>query len=154
MTSSVAEWVAGLVPDAVDRVLDLAATWLAWDGTPAMGEGGGRLYTPHKAIRRVADHLLDHLAEIEALLAGEPTRPDGWHASYVSSPADFAPFTEQDLNEARQRLSRLADLYRIKVQGLDAEAVTRPLVDDRNVRSIVEHVASSWYAEQVGSLGR
>ena len=63
-----------IVPDAVDEVLRLAATWLAWDGAPGFGDGNA--WTPHKALRRVTDHLLDHLAEIEALLAGQSTVPD------------------------------------------------------------------------------
>jgi hypothetical protein len=55
----------------VERVLRQAETWTGWDGTPVTvppTERGAapRVYTPHKAIRRVADHLLDHLAEVEA----------------------------------------------------------------------------------------
>jgi hypothetical protein len=65
---------------AVDRILALARTWLAWDGRPRLAEDGVRLYTPNKAIRRHADHLLDHLAQIEALLAGQPSEPDHWQA--------------------------------------------------------------------------
>ncbi|TLS46757.1 hypothetical protein FE633_08580 [Streptomyces montanus] len=58
----------------VDHVLALAATWTAWDGKPVHVDD--RIYTPHKAIRRVADHLLDHLAELEARLVGERPQPD------------------------------------------------------------------------------
>jgi hypothetical protein len=71
-------------------------------------EGGIRIYTPHKAIRRVADHLVDNLAELEARLAGYPTEPDTWHGSMVTTPADLATFTAEDLDEARSRLRRLA----------------------------------------------
>ncbi len=38
-------------------------------------EDGERVYTPNKVLRRMADHLTDHLAEVEALLAGVPTEP-------------------------------------------------------------------------------
>jgi len=66
-----------VVAVGVQRVLELARTWLAWDGTPRVAEDGARVYTPNKAIRRHADHLIDHLAEIEALLAGAPAGQRG-----------------------------------------------------------------------------
>src|SRR5437763_16445878 len=94
---------ADLIAAGVDRMLQLAATWLAWDGRPRVAEDGNRLYTPGKAVRRQADHLIDHLAEVEALLAGAPTEPDHWHASAVTLASDWAPFTEADLNEATER---------------------------------------------------
>jgi len=74
-----------------------AETWTAWDGAPRPVDG--RRSTPHKAIRRVADHLVDHLAEIEARVAGQPTLPDGWHASAITTPADLVAFTAEDLDE-------------------------------------------------------
>ena len=83
------------------------ATWLAWDGRPCVSDDGERIYTPHKAVRRIGDHLVDHLAEVEALLAGVETIPDQWHASLATFESDWARFTEQDLVEARQRLRRL-----------------------------------------------
>jgi hypothetical protein len=62
--------VTRLIPDAVREILNVAETWLGWEGAPVRREGN--VWTPHKALRRAADHLLDHLAEIEA-------RPDGDH---------------------------------------------------------------------------
>lgn len=64
---------AGIVADMVDHVLTLAATWTAWDGHPIPADD--RVHTPHKAIRRVADHLVDHLAEMEARLVGRRLSP-------------------------------------------------------------------------------
>ncbi len=37
---------SALVP-TVERVLALAATWLAWDGRPRLAAGGERAFTPH-----------------------------------------------------------------------------------------------------------
>ncbi|MGZ4596982.1 MAG: hypothetical protein ACXV3V_08650 [Actinomycetes bacterium] len=79
---------AEAVVEAVERSLTLARTWLAWDGRPRVTEDGARIYTPAKVIRRTGDHLVDHLAEVEAVLAGEPTQPDGWHGSLVTVDAD------------------------------------------------------------------
>lgn len=41
---------AQVIEDAVAYALRLAETWPAWDGRPRAAEG--RIYTPHKAIRR------------------------------------------------------------------------------------------------------
>lgn len=91
---------ADAVVAAVERSLTLARTWLAWDGRARISEDGDRIYTPLKAVRRIGDHLVDHLAEVEALLASEPTQPDDWHASLVTLDSDWARFTEADLAEA------------------------------------------------------
>ena len=47
----------------------------------------------------MADHLVDDLAEIEARVAGQPTLPDGRHASAITTPADLVAFTAEDLDE-------------------------------------------------------
>jgi hypothetical protein len=142
---------ASLVPDAVDEVLRLAATWLAWDGAPRFGDGNA--WTPHKALRRVTDHLLDHLAQIEALLAGQPTVPDTWHGRAVTLDGDWARFTEADLDEAASRLRRYALLYRIRLGGLSADELDRSRPGAWTLRQIAHHVAGvTYYARQVGDL--
>ena len=138
---------------AVARTLKLAATWIGWDGKPRVSEDGERIYTPHKVVRRQADHLLDHLAEIEAVLAGVPTEPDAWHASLVTTHADFAPFTDVDLDEARQRLTRLARTFRLRLLAAGPDEWDRPR-EGWTLRKIAEHLSSSWYAEQVGDLSQ
>jgi hypothetical protein len=141
-----------LVVAGVDRVLQLAASWLAWDGRPRLSEDGDRVYTPHKAIRRHADHLIDHLAEIEALLAGVPSEPDRWHGSLITLATDWAPFTEPDLVEAGQRLRRLASTYTLRLAAAGAAEWDTPRDPNWTLRAIAEHVAPPWYAEQVGDL--
>src|ERR1700710_96288 len=71
------------VVESVGRTLELTRTWLSWDGRPFVTDDGARIYTPAKVVRRAADHLIDHLAEVEALRAGAAARPDGWHGSLV-----------------------------------------------------------------------
>jgi hypothetical protein len=51
----------------VDRVVALVDTWPAWDGQ-RRPRRRPRLHR-HKAVRRVTDHMIDHLAEVEARLA-------------------------------------------------------------------------------------
>jgi hypothetical protein len=141
-----------VVAGGVQRVLELARTWLAWDGTPRVAEDGARVYTPSKAIRRHADHLIDHLAEIEALLAGVPTEPDHWHASAVTLGSDLAAFTQEDLNEADERLRRLARLYVLRFAAAGPQAWDASRHPNWTLREIAEHVAPAWYAEAVGDL--
>jgi hypothetical protein len=135
----------------VDGVLALAETWTAWDGMPRAVDD--RVYTPHKAIRRVADHLIDHLAQVEARLAGADSLPDRWHGSYSTTPADLAPFTPDDLDEARSRLDRLALLWVHRLGSITDEDMDRSAAGSWSVREIAFHLAeSSYYAEAVGDL--
>jgi hypothetical protein len=146
-----------VIADMVNHVLELAATWPHWDGTPfevsVEGEEAPRVYTPHKAVRRVADHLLDHLAELEARVGGQPTEPDGWHGSLVTVPADLAAFTVEDLDEARSRLRRLAQIWEVRLRSLSDERLDAAEGDAWTLRQVAFHVAgSAFYADSVGAL--
>jgi len=82
MTTTVRGDPTELIPDAVERCLDLAGTWYAWDGRP---------------------------------LVSEPTVA-----------ADWASFTEADLNEARNRLRRLGQVYARGCAAWTPRRWTRP----------------------------
>ncbi|WP_243060874.1 hypothetical protein [Nocardioides sp. SR21] len=143
------------VETAVEHCLEVAASWLAWDGRPTVSEDGERIYTPHKAVRRIADHLVDHLAEVEALLAGAPTEPDRWHASLVTVDADWARFTELDLDEARQRLRRLGRTFALRLAAAGPGEWDVPRGDNWSLLEIADHLTGiRWYADQVGVLPR
>ncbi|MDP9840885.1 hypothetical protein [Streptosporangium lutulentum] len=142
---------AQVVTAMVDHFLRLAATWTAWDGRPL--QSGDRIYTPHKAVRRVSDHLLDHLSELEARLAGHEAIPDHWHASMITTPADLAPFTEHDLDEARSRITRLAQLWVDRLNALTPEQLDRSPGQGWTFRQLAFHMSgSSYYADAVGDL--
>ncbi|WP_405930625.1 hypothetical protein [Streptomyces sp. NBC_00827] len=135
----------------VDHVLGLAATWAAWDGEPTHVDD--RVYTPHKAIRRVADHLVDHLAELEARLVGERPQPDHWHASASTTVADLAPFTPEDLDEARSRLTRLARMWANRLGALTEEQLDNSPGEGWSFRELALHLkGSTYYADAVGKL--
>ena len=141
---------AAVIEAAVGHALRLAQTWTAWDGRPI--PAGDRVYTPHKAIRRLGDHLVDHLAELEARLAGQVPPPDHWHASAVTTPADLAPFTAADLDEARSRLTRLARIWALRLGGLDAQRLDRADGDAWTLRQVAFHLGGTYYADAVGDL--
>jgi hypothetical protein len=142
---------ADAVSDMVAHVLELAGTWLVWDGAPASVDD--RVYTPHKAIRRVTDHLIDHLAQLEAHVAGIDPPPDRWHASAVTTPSDLAPFGPDDLNEARSRLERLALVWRIRLAAIPEEALDRAPGDAYTPREMAFcAAASTYYADAIGRL--
>ena len=140
-----------LIEALVRHVLVLAGTWTAWDGHPVPIDD--RLYTPHKAIRRVADHLVDHLAELEARLAGEEPQPDRWHASATTTQADLAPFTQDDLDEADSRLTRLARIWANRLGALTPDQLDHSPGDGWTFRQLAFHLAGSvYYADAVGDL--
>lgn len=144
--------VADLIPNAVDHVLAVAETWLGWHGTPVLSDGN--TWTPHKALRRVTDHLIDHLAEIECRLHSMPTIPDYWHGRRLTLDTDWARFTEADVDEATSRLTRLAATYKAVVSRLDDEQLDhRPDADTWTIREVVHHVSNiTYYADQIGRL--
>ncbi|MFI6320398.1 hypothetical protein ACIBG8_22890 [Nonomuraea sp. NPDC050556] len=142
---------AAVVTGMVDHVLNLAPTWVHWDGQPRHVDD--RVYTPHKAIRRVADHLVDHLAEVEARLAGREPYEDRWHASMITTEADLAPFTELDVDEARSRLTRLAQIWAVRLDALTEDELDRSPGAGWSVRQIAFHLEGSvYYADSVGDL--
>jgi hypothetical protein len=142
---------AEAIQEMVSHVLGVAATWIRWDGRPCPIDD--RVYTPHKAIRRVADHMLDHLAQLEAHVAGAPSLPDRWHGSMVTTAADMALFEQDDLDEARSRLSRLAQLWRLRLAEVAPADLDRAEGDAYTPREMAFCVAgSSYYADAVGEL--
>lgn len=141
------------VVESVEHCLALAKTWLTWDGNLRATPDGERIYTPHKAVRRVGDHIVDHLAEVEALLAGQPPAPDRWGASQVTTDADRAAFTEADLIEAEQRLRRLARIFALRLASAGPSEWDVPRGENWTLREIATHLAGSrWYADQLGDL--
>ena len=147
---------ADVVTSMVEHVLELASTWVLWTGSPVEVPVDGkppRDYTPHKAVRRVADHLIDHLAELEARLAGRPTAPDNWHGSMVTTPADLAVFTQSDLDEANSRLRRLGQIWDVRLRSLTDEQLDDAPDGAWTLRQVAFHVAeSAFYADSIGAL--
>ena len=146
---------AQLVVDGVEKCLDYAVTWHAWDGRPIAGtlEGRPNVWTPMKALRRITDHLIDHLHEVQALLAGADPMPDAWHGRLVTLDADWARLTEPDFDEAQSRLRRLARTYLLTYEMAGQDQWDAPRDPAWSLREIADHVSGvSAYAEYVGRL--
>jgi hypothetical protein len=147
---------ADVVAAMVDHVLELANTWPRWDGKPSeipVEAESPRTYTPHKAVRRVADHLIDHLAELEARLAGRSTEPDSWHGSMITTVGDLGTFTTADLDEARSRLRRLALIWEVRLRALSDQQLDESVGTAWTPRQLAFHLAeSTFYADSVGLL--
>ncbi|MDO0910706.1 hypothetical protein QQM39_07540 [Streptomyces sp. DT2A-34] len=151
MTETARRAPSAAVTAMVDHVLTLAATWPNWDGRPKHVDD--RVHTPHKAIRRVADHLIDHLAELEARLAGEEPLPDQWHASALTTEADLAPFTAEPLEEARSRLTRLARIWVNRLDALSDDQLDHSPGEGWSFRELARHLGeSTYYADAMGDL--
>lgn len=84
---------------------------------------------------------------------GCPQGRDTWHGRTVTLDADWARFTEVDLDEARSRLARYAELYRLQLTNLSTGDLDRPRPTAWTIRQITHHVADVvYYARQVGDL--
>jgi thioester reductase-like protein len=142
---------ADIVPAMIADVLALARTWTNWNGVPVIVDG--RTMTPHKAIRRVVDHTIDHLAEAVARINHTEPLIDHWHHSANTTPADLAPFTAEDLNEAVERLTRLAQLWQITYTPLVDATLDATIPEAMTLREIARHAEESIvYATTIGTL--
>jgi hypothetical protein len=72
----------------------------------------------------------------------------------VTTDADFARFTEVDLDEATSRLTRLAACYQARLGSLDAQILdARPGDGTWTLREVAHHVSHvTSYARKVGHL--
>ena len=153
MTSDNADPVdpAAVVSTMIETSMDVMRTWVHWDGQPVSVDG--RIYTPHKAVRRLTDHLIDHIAQIEAMLVGAVPPEDDWHASAMTTASDLAPFLPEDAEEANARLARLKLVWQCRVGGLSDEQLDARDGDAWSIRDIAVHLAESeYYATAIGRL--
>lgn len=106
-------------------------------------------YTPRKALRRVLDHTLDHLNQIDQWLAWRndgkvPTPTDGWVPSTVTLPGDLLPLSQPDLEAWLWRIDQSARLLVQRAAGLtEAELDWEPPDEGWPLRRVFHHVARS-----------
>jgi hypothetical protein len=106
-------------------------------------------YTPHKILRRVLDHALDHLNQIDQWLAWRrdgvvPTPTDGWVGSTETLPEDRLPLLPPDLDAWLWRIDQAARLLRQRAAGLSAEELDwLPPDGGWPLRRVLHHVAQT-----------
>jgi hypothetical protein len=106
-------------------------------------------YTPRKALRRVLDHALDHLNQIDQWLAWQhhgvvPVPTDGWVPSTVTLPDDRLPLAPADLDAWLWRIDQATRLVVQRAAGLSrAELDWRPPDGGWPLRRVLHHLARS-----------
>lgn len=71
----------------------------------------------------------------------------------ITTAADLAPFTEQDLDEARSRLTRLARIWTARLEVLSPEQLDHSPGAGWTLRQVAFHLGGSvYYADAVGDL--
>jgi hypothetical protein len=66
---------------------------------------------------------------------------------------DLAPFTQEDLDEARSRLTRLARIWANRLDALTEDQLDRSPGDGWTFRELALHIkGSTYYAEALGDL--
>jgi hypothetical protein len=112
--------------------------------------GVGRYtYTPRKTLRRVLDHALDHLNQIDQWLAWQhhgvvPTPTDGWVPSTVTLPDDRLPLAPADLAAWLWRIDQAARLLVQRAGGLTPDELDwLPPDGGWPLRRVLHHVARS-----------
>jgi hypothetical protein len=106
-------------------------------------------YTPRKPLRRVLDHSLDHLNQIEQWRRWRregvvPTPTDGWVGSTVTLPEDRLPLTPSDLDAWLWRIDLAMGLLVERARGLgDEELDWQPPDGGWPLRRVLHHVARS-----------
>ena len=106
-------------------------------------------YTPRKPLRRVLDHALDHLNQIDQWQRWRhdgvvPIPTDGWAPSTVTLPEDRLPLTAKDLDAWLWRIDQAMRLLTQRAAGLsDDDLDWQPPDGGWPLRRVLHHVARS-----------
>jgi hypothetical protein len=106
-------------------------------------------YTPRKPLRRVLDHALDHLEQIEQWQRWRrdgmvPTPTDGWVPSTVTVAEDRLPLTAADLDGWLWRIDQAVRLLHQRAAALTVDELDwHPPDGGWPLRRVLHHVARS-----------
>jgi hypothetical protein len=108
---------------------------------------GDYSYTPRKTLRRVLDHAIDHLNQLDQWLLWQtqgvvPTPTDGWVGSATTLEDDTLPITESDLQAWLWRINLVIELLATQAARLtEAQLDWKPPNEGWTLRQILHHVA-------------
>jgi hypothetical protein len=120
-----------------------------YDPTQLVVVDAAHSYTPRKILRRVLDHALDHLQQIEQWLAWRrhgvlPTPTDGWATSAETLEEVLAPVSAADLHAWLWRIDLTIELLAQRAAALTMDELEWiPPDDGWTLRHMLRHVASS-----------
>jgi hypothetical protein len=118
-------------------------------------------YTPRTILRRVLDHALDHLNQLEQWLVWQqhgvvPTPTDGWATSEDTLPEDFQPLSEAELQAWLWRIDLTVAMVANRAGKLSGHQLDwRPPDGGWSLRHIFQHLAhaeiyySIWLDEEL-----
>lgn len=104
-------------------------------------------YTPRTILRRVLDHALDHLNQIDQWLAWQqqgivPTPTDGWASSDDTMPEDFQPLSPKELQSWLWRIDLSLGMVAHRAGQLsDQQLDWTPSDGDWSLRHVLRHLA-------------
>ncbi|HEX6078579.1 MAG TPA: DinB family protein [Methylomirabilota bacterium] len=117
------------------------------DTAPAAADSARYTYTPRKVLRRVLDHALDHLNQIDQWRTWRrdgivPVPTDGWASSTVTLAEDRLPLDAADLAAWLWRIDQAIGLLAQRADGLGEEELDwRPPDGGWPLRRVVHHVS-------------
>lgn len=106
-------------------------------------------YTPRKILRRVLDHALDHLNQLEQWLMWQqhgivPIPTDGWANSATTLEEDRLPLTSADLEAWLWRIDLVVELVAQRAEQLSLQQLDwTPPNEGWSLRYMLHHLASA-----------
>lgn len=106
-------------------------------------------YTPRKILRRILDHALDHLNQIEQWLAWQehgtvPTSTDGWATSGETLPEDLQLVSSTELQAWIWRIDLTVKLVACRAKQLSTQQLDwTPPDGGWTLRQMLHHLASA-----------
>jgi hypothetical protein len=126
-------------------------------GARAASDPARYTYTPRKVLRRVLDHALDHLNQIDQWRAWRrdgtvPVPTDGWASSTVTLAEDRQPLDAADLAAWLWRIDQTIGLLAQRADGLGEDELDwQPPDGGWPLRRVLHHLAR-WQWLYAGSL--
>nr|BBH87417.1 hypothetical protein KTC_21680 [Thermosporothrix sp. COM3] len=121
----------------------------AYDPTRLIAVDEGHSYTPRKVLRRILDHALDHLNQIDQWLLWQqqgivPVPTDGWTTSGETLPEDLHPVNQAEIQSWLWRIDLAVQLVAQRARQLSSEQLDwTPPDGGWTLRYMLHHLAEA-----------